>query len=114
MIECHYENERIRDIHGFGRSCTFRSSLRNTEARRGTSQGRCKESSSTRIKVEALLLFPRFSRKGLVNRFSHLAGGLRITRPFIDNLRNRNVKTVGIIHWIIFGRTIAEPEGLVV
>ena len=32
MIKSYYENERIQDLHCFGRPFTFPSSLRNTEA----------------------------------------------------------------------------------
>lgn len=70
----------IRRIYDPSRSRSFRSSLRDTEARRGTPQTGCEESESARTKAKTSPpLFSRFKRPTLKMfrwYLSHLAGNL--------------------------------------
>ena len=114
VLTCPRDNIRIRCIYGSRGSRDFRFAFRDSEARRGTSQGRFKESEQARPKAQAPIFFPRFSRKGLVNRFSHLAGDFGVSQSLAYDLRNRKVEAVCVIHWIVCGGSIVKSECLFV
>src|SRR5580704_15736615 len=94
---------RVRHVHGFCGPRARRPSLRDSEARRGSSQRGCEESEPARSETKAeTARLPRGNRPYLegFSRFSHLAGDFGKSKTLAHDLRNRKVKAVTIVHRI--------------
>ena len=111
----HSEYDGIRSVHESRRPRAFGASLRDSEARRGSPQGRCEEPTSARTetKTETARL-PRGNRPYLegLSRFSHLAGDFGESQPLADDLRYRQVESVTVSHFAFFGCAIVVAECL--
>src|SRR3990170_2781574 len=101
MIDSSYGEDRIRNVHESCRPRAFRASLRDTEARRGSPQGCCKESEPARSKDEAETR-PRWKRPTLkifrCCRFSLLTSDLSVSQSLSNYLRHRKAETFAIVH----------------
>src|SRR5271165_115131 len=91
---------------------SLRSTLYACASRESVSQARGSKSKPTRPEAKGYkaLRFPRFKRKGLEFRFSHLASEFGIGHSLADNLRNREIEPLSIVHAL----AVVEAERLLV
>src|SRR6266700_112774 len=90
---------------------SLRSPFRHRTTRARVPKGSRKESQSTRPQTKAYeAFFPRFPRKTLISRFSHLAGEFGVSEPLAHDLRDGQSESVSVLHPL----TIVVPKRLLV